>query len=178
MTNAIDDAGRRDRHRRELDRQHDEARRTEQHDVEHRQDAYSRVREPTVDVALEPVVGRSFTVLAQRLLVLRFGPVQLSPFEDDLSEAEDQRTVRIALLLAMSMVLAMNGHPFLGWGAGAEPQPKAEEVTQRRMQIDRAMRLISMKPKGDAHHRDVRPKKGHDDVTPQAQIEHAIAIGI
>jgi hypothetical protein len=52
--------------------------------------------------------------------------------------------VRVVDGFALGVVLAVDGHPFLGDHAGRQPQPEAEEVRGNRVQVQRAVRLGSV----------------------------------
>jgi hypothetical protein len=53
------------------------------------------------------------------------------------------------------MVLAMHGHPLARDHSRGEPQPEAEEVTDRGMQRESAVRLVPVEEDRDAGDRDV-----------------------
>ena len=53
------------------------------------------------------------------------------------------------------VVLAVHCDPFPGDHAGGKPQPEAEKMTYHRMQIERAVRLVTMQIDCDGNDGDV-----------------------
>ncbi len=178
MAHAIDHARGERRHRRQLKRDHDDARRSEQDDVEHDEESDSRIRESRVDVVFQPVVGRAAAVFLERLGIARLVDIELCSLEHDLLETEDHGTVRVTFLLAARMMLAMHGHPLLGWRARIYPKPKAKKVAQHGMKIDRPMRLVAMKPERNRHHRGVHPEERDEYVSPPAKIQKTVSMRV
>ena len=139
----------------ELQRDHDDARNAEQHEVgdDEQRDAEIAARRMMVEVVLEPVVRRALRVLLERFAVARGDAIELGAFEQHALQAEQARAVRIAVLLAMSVMLAVHGHPLARRGAGVQPQPEAAEVADDGMQVDGAVRLVAMVVERHGHHR-------------------------
>ena len=117
---------------------------TEQHHVDDQHQVVAAIRERLVDVALEPVVRTPVVVLGDRLRIRRRSPIQLRPFQQQLLDSEDFRAVRILTGLDAGVMLAVHRDPFLGDGPGREPQPEPEEVGQRRMQVERPVRVVAV----------------------------------
>ena len=74
--------------------------------------------------------------------------------------------MRVVNGLALGVVLAVNGNPFLGDHAGGEPQPETEEVADDGVQIDGAVRLRTMQENGDGSDRDVRQAERDQHIAP------------
>ena len=77
------------------------------------------------------------------------GGLEADRGQEHFADSVDLRAVRILRAVASGVVLAVNRHPFLGGHPGREPQPEAEEVAGRRMQGQRAVRLVPMAPPGE-----------------------------
>jgi hypothetical protein len=88
-------------------------------------------------------------------------------------DAARLRAVRIVRRLALRVVLAMDRRPLLGHHAGGEPQPKAEEVRHRRVQVERAMRLVAMQVDRHGSDRDLDENQPGDHVAPPGQVKNA-----
>ena len=101
-----------------------------------------------------------------------FLAVELGAFQQHLADADDLRAVRVFLGLAPRVVLAVDRSPVLRDHAGGKPQPEAEEMADRGMQIERPMRLAAVQENGDGGDGDVRDNQRVDDVAPPRQIEN------
>jgi hypothetical protein len=73
------------------------------------------------------------------------------------------------------MVLAMDGDPFLGDHAGAQPQPEAEEVRWDRTQFHGPMRLRAVQEDRYRGNRDVSGHERVEDDLPPREIPHAVS---
>jgi hypothetical protein len=82
--------------------------------------------------------------------------------------------VRIFFGLALGVVLAVDGGPFLGHHAGGHPQPETEEVAGDRVQFERAMRLATMQVESHAHDGDVRHHQCVNDNLPTGRVQQAV----
>ena len=140
--------------------------------MHHQHDAEVAIAQ--IDVALHPVVRRAAAEFLRRLRIARLRLIQLGAFEQHLLQTEDDRAVRIVRRLAAGMMLAMHGHPFLGHDAGAHPEPEAEEVPQRRMQIEAAMGGIAVQIQRDAHEGELHHQERHQHVAPEAKIQNSV----
>ena len=169
MPDAVDDAGREDRYPEHLHRPDRDADGPEQQHVngKHQGDALAAVRR--VHVALQPVVRRAVAVLVEGRAVFRLFAVELRPLEQHAADAVDLRTVRVLRRLDLGVVFAVDGGPLLGNHAGREPQPEAEEVRNRRMQIKRAVRLVAVQVNRHRRNRDVREPERSQHVAPPRQ---------
>ena len=110
----------------------------------------------------------------QRLRVFRLDAVQLSALQQDGFDAMHVGAVRVFCLLALGVVLAMNRGPFFGDLAGGQPQPKAEKMRRQRVEIKRAVRLVSMQKYGDTDHRDVGHCQSKQHQLPPVQPPEAM----
>src|SRR6202521_1458247 len=149
VTDAIHDAGRRNRDPHHLygpDRQAD---RPKQRDVDNQHQTDTVPGKARIDVALDPVLGRTATIPFERFEILRLVAVKLGAFPEDLLDATRLRAVRIFVGFNLSVVLAVDGDPLLGHHARGEPQPEAEKVADCRMEIEAPMGLASMQVDGD-----------------------------
>ena len=174
VADAVDDAGRHDRDPRHLHRPDRRAERAEQHEIdgEHQADALPRIAR--VEVALDPVVGRALAVPVERVLVLRLGTVELGAAEEHLANAARLRAVRVLGGLALRVMLAVDRGPLLRHHPGREPEPEPEEVGDRGVQVERAMRGMPVQVDRDRGDRDVRQRKRDDDVAPPGQRHQAV----
>jgi len=66
-------------------------------------------------------------IAAEGFFVFRFFAVQLGTGEQHRANAMHVRAVRVFGLLALGVVLAVNGSPLFGHLTGGHPQPKAEK---------------------------------------------------
>ena len=174
VTDAVDDAGGPERDPRHLHRPDRRADRPEQREVDREHEADPLPRVARVDVALEPVVRRPVAVALDRLRVARLGAVELGAAPDDRLDSAGHRAVRIVLGLDLRVVLAVDRRPLLRDHPGREPQPEPEEVRDRRMQIERAVRLAPVQEDRDGRDRDVRERERHDDVAPPGEGHEAV----
>jgi hypothetical protein len=72
------------------------------------------------------------------------------------------------------MVFAVNGGPLFGDLAGGQPEPEAEKMRRNRMQIQGAMRLMSVQEHGHADHGDVGHCQREQHDLPPSQIQKPI----
>ncbi len=172
VADAVDDAGGGDRDPQHLDGPDGGADGTEQRQVDdhHQRDALPL--EAAVQVALDPVVRRAVAELGDGFHVLRFGAVHLAAGQQHGLDAARDGAVRIIDRLALGVVLAVNGGPFLGDHARGEPHPETEEVRRDRTQVQRAVRLAAMQPDRDAGDRDVRQEQRVQDDFPPGGVQH------
>jgi hypothetical protein len=102
----------------------------------------------TVDTCLHPVLGAAVAVTRQRLGIPGADAIQLGSLEQHLADAVDLRTVRIFLRLDLGVVLAVHRYPLAGLHAGGEPQPEAQEVAHRGVQLECPVRLAAVQIDG------------------------------
>jgi hypothetical protein len=110
----------------------------------------------------------------QRLVILGFVAVELGAFPENFFDAASLRAMRVLGRLDLGVVLAMDRHPFLGDHAGREPQPEAEEVTDRRMKIEAPVRLRAVQVNGYGGDGDVREHQRDHEVAPPWQRNEAM----
>ena len=120
-----------------------------------------------VDVALQPVIRGAGAKARQGLFIDGLSLIQLGTFAQHLVQAQHLRTVRVLLGFTIGMVLAMDRGPGLGVLAGGQPQPEAEKVCQRRMQIQGPVGRVAMQVNGDTDDGDVGHTQGDQD-----QLQH------
>ncbi|MNR48954.1 hypothetical protein D3C85_1682610 [compost metagenome] len=72
------------------------------------------------------------------------------------------------------MVLAVNRRPFLGDLARRQPQPETEKVARNRVQIQCAVRLMTMQEDGHRRDGDVGQDQCHHDITPPGQVDQTV----
>ena len=77
--------------------------------------------------------------------------------------------MRVLVGLAASVVLAVDGDPFLGPHAGGQPQPESEEMADQRVQIDGAVSLAAVQVQGDGGDRDLGQDERDEEVAPPGQ---------
>ena len=155
MAQAVDDAGRRERHQRHLQRPDGDARQAEQRGVDEEQGDDPAVAQAGIDMALDPIVGRALAVLLQQLGILRGFLVQLDAAPQHGVDAGEARAVRILGGLAAGVVLAVDRHPLLGHHRGGQPVPEAQEVAHDRVQVHAAVGGAAVQVEGGAHHGDL-----------------------
>src|SRR6185503_18574649 len=145
-----------------------------QRDVDRAHQPQAEHRVARVDVALDPVLRRAVTVTFHGLGVVRFLHLQHHPGPQHAVDAVNLRAVRVVLGLALGVVLAVDGSPFLGHHAGGEPQPQAEEVGRRGVQFKRAMCLIPMQIDGYRGNRDVREAERDEHQSPPWKVQQTV----
>ncbi len=106
--------------------------------------------------------------------VLGLGAVELGAFPEHLLDAEDVRAVRVAFLLALGVVLAVDGRPLLGDHAGGHPEPETEEVRCDRVQIEGAVRGMAVQVDRHTGDGDVREHQRDQHDLPPARTGHAV----
>jgi hypothetical protein len=94
-------------------------------------------------------------VACKRVRLRSLDAVELRAFQQYAPQTEALRAVRILRALALGVVLSVHRGPFPGDHSRRQPQPEAEEVAYRRMQLERAMRLVTMEINGDGCDGDV-----------------------
>ena len=146
--------------------------RTAQVDNQHQPAALPRKRR--VDVALDPVVGCAETVLLERFQILRFLAIELRAFPEHLVDAARLRAVRVFVGFDLGVVLAVDRDPFLGQHPGREPEPEAEEMTDRGVKVEAAVRLRSVQIDRDRRNGHVRQHQRDDDVAPPRQRRQTV----
>ena len=175
VRSTIDDAGRCDGNPHHLHRPNGQAQGTEQSQVddEHQRHAQHRVR--GVDVALYPVVGRAVTKTLERVEIFGFFAVQLSTREQHGFDTVHMRAVWVVRLLALGVVLAVNGGPLFGHLGRGEPQPETEKVRHDRMQIQSAVCRVAVQVDGHAGDGDVCEHHRDDEDLPARKMQQAVA---
>ena len=155
VANAIDDASCCDGNPDHLNRPDRQASGAKQRQIDDHHQANTLPAESGVEVALNPVVGCGMPILREGFLVFAFGAVQLGALPEDFLDAVRLRTVRVVYGFAFCVVLAVDGHPFLGDLACSKPQPKAEKMRRNRVQIHGSMGLVAVQINGHAGDGDV-----------------------
>jgi len=83
--------------------------------------------------------------------------------------------VGVFCLLALGVVLAVDGRPLFGDHASGHPEPEAEEVGSDGVQVQGAVRLVAVQKNGDAGNGDVGEHQGDQDDLPPGRAGQAIA---
>src|SRR4030095_2343892 len=135
MSDAIDDAGRHDRDPHHLDRPDGYAERAEQHGIDDQHQTATLQGKARGEIALDPVLWRAMTKFFDGFGIFRLVAIELGALPEDFLDPARLRTVRICVGFDVGMVLTMNGDPFLRHHARRNPQPEAEEVANRWMEI-------------------------------------------
>ena len=112
-------------------------------------------------------------VAGDRFGVGFFRDVQLGAPPQYGAQALHLRAVRVLGGLAPGVVLAMDRHPVARRHPRGDPQPKAEEVTGDRMQVQRPVRLRAVQEDGDGGDGDVRERQRHQDQFKPVQTEQS-----
>ena len=108
------------------------------------------------------------------LEVGRRNPVQLGAFKQDLANAEQPRAMRITRLFDEGVMLTVRSCPAFGRHAGCHPQPEAENVRHRRVQVERAVRLMAVQIDRDRDDSEVRHGESGEQHAPPRQVERAV----
>ena len=113
-------------------------------------------------------------IAAEGFFVFRFFAVQLGTGEQHRANAMHMRAVRVFSLLALGVVLTVNGRLLFGHLTGGHPQPKTEEMRCDGVQIQGTVRLMAVQEDGHAGNSDVGEaqndkenlptRKSHDSV--------------
>src|SRR5260221_13968881 len=136
-------------------------------------DEHAVGRELAVEIALDPVIRVSAAIAIHRFRLRRFLDVKHHAQPEHAMDTVNLRAVRILRRPALGMVLAMHRNPFLGQHARGEPQPEPQEMTHRRMQLERVMSLAAMQVERDADDGDVRERERGYYVAPPGKIDQA-----
>ena len=173
VADTIDDACGKERYPHHLHRPDGNADGAEQDGVYHQHRADADAIMYAVDMVFQPVVGRAVTVVFQCFFIRAFDAVQLRALQQQFANAEDLRAVRIFNRFAFRVVLAVNRGPGFGGHARAGPQPEAKEMADHRMQIQRAMRGVTMQVNRYRSDSDMGKSQRCEYVTPPRQVEQS-----
>ncbi|MNQ62891.1 hypothetical protein D3C85_772530 [compost metagenome] len=174
MAQAIDDAGGPERDPDHLHGPDGEAGSAEQGEVDQRHQGHAADGEARVDIAFHPVIRAVLAVDAQGVFVLRLFLIELGALAQDGPQALDHRAVGVVDGFALGVVLAVDGGPLAGVHGGGHPQPEAEEMLERRMQLQRAVSRIAVKIDGDADDGDMGQHQGDRHQLPRRQVEKSV----
>ena len=141
VAHAIDDAGRMKRYPGHLHRPNCAADWPKQDQVRGKHQPHALPAKCGIDVAFDPVVGRAVAIFIHRFLFPGLDTVKLCALRNHFLDTVNLRAVRVFLGLAFGVMLAMDGHPFLGHLAGCKPQPETKEVARDRVQVHATVRL-------------------------------------
>jgi len=102
--------------------------------------------------------------------VFGLGTVQLGTLQQHGPDAMHMRAVRVFRLLALGVVLAVDGGPLLGDLTGGQPEPETEKMRGNRMQVQSPVRLMPVQIHRHTDHGDMghRQREQHD--LPPCQI--------
>ncbi len=103
--------------------------------------------------------------------VFSFFTVQLCAREQHGFNAVHMRAVWVVGLLALGVVLAVNGGPLFGHLRRGEPQPESEEVRCNRMQVQRTVCRMTVQINGHAGDGDMREHHGDDEDLPARKMQ-------
>ena len=174
VAESVDDAGGHERDPDHLAGPDDDAPEAEQGESEEQHQGRTEFRIAAVDVALEPVVRRTATVLLGDRRILARRPIQVDAIEQHLLDAVDLRAVRIFRGFALGVVLAVDRHPLLGHHGRGEPGPEAEEMGEYRVEVDAAVGLAAMQVQGHREDRELRDDDEIDDQHRPGRMGQAI----
>ena len=174
VAQAVDDAGREDRHGRHLEGKDRDADDTEEQHVQDEQRVDAAGREAQVHIALQPVIRGALAVLGDHVGIAGIHPIEFGALEQHFLQAEHHGAVGVARLLAQGMVLAMDGNPLAGHHAGGHPHPEAKEVAKRGVEVEGPVGLVPVQVDGRGHHGDLQHDQGNEHLAPAAQTEDAV----
>ena len=174
VSSAVDDASRRDRDPGHLHSPDGQAQETKQTDVDDQHQGHALPGKAGVQVALDPVVGCAVAIALEGVQVFGFFAVQLCAREQHGFDAVHMGAMGVFGLLALGMVFAVNGRPLLGHLAGGQPQPETEKVRGNGVQVQSAVRLVTVQVNRDAGDGDVGQGQGDQHHLPPRQIEQAV----
>ena len=104
-------------------------------------------------------------------MFLGFGPVKLGTTPEHLFQATGLWAVWVFGGFAFGVVLAVNGRPSLGLHTGAEPQPETEHMRHHGVQVERAVRLVSVQVNGDCGDGGVGGQHGKSKYRPTRPVQ-------
>ena len=174
VAEPVDDAAGKKRLRHQMHGDHHDARNTEQQQVRGDERHDAKVRIAAVETPFEPVLRRAAPVVLQRLRIVRRDAVQFIALEQHAPQSKHHGTVGVAGLIGVRMVAAVDRDPFLGDCPGAEPQPEAEQVPQRRVQDESAVGLITVQVQRHPEKHRLDGDKGHQCIAPDGQRDQTI----
>ncbi|MDT4824996.1 hypothetical protein FQZ97_582640 [compost metagenome] len=174
MAQAIDNAGGPDGNPGHLHGPDGDAGSAEQRQVDQRHQHHAADGVAAVDVALHPVIRAVLAIDAQGFLVFRLDLVELGALAQDGPQALDHRAVGVVDGFALGVVLAVDGGPLAGVHGGGHPQPEAEEMLERRMELQRTVRRITVQIDGDADDGDMGQHQGDRHQLPQRQVKESV----
>ncbi|MNM61401.1 hypothetical protein D3C81_727020 [compost metagenome] len=174
MPQAIDDASGPHRNPHHLHGPDGQAERAEQRQIDERHQGHAGDGEARIDIPLQPVIRAVLAVDAQGFGVLRLFLIQFGALAQDRAQALVDRAVRVIGGFAFGVVLAVDGSPLAGIHRRGQPQPETEEMLQRGMQLERAMRRKAMQVDGDADDRDMRQDQRDRHQLPRRQVEETV----
>ena len=173
VADAVDDACGKQRNPYHLHGPDGNADRAEQQRIHHQHRADADAVVFAVDMSFHPVVGCAVTVVFERFFIRAFDAIQFGAFHQHFFQAENLRAVRVVGQLAFGVMLAVNGGPRFGGHAGGCPQPEAKEMADDGVQIQRAMRGVTVQINRDRGDGDMGQSQRGGYVTPPRQVEQS-----
>ena len=174
VAQTVDHSTGEERLRNQVHGHHDNRRHPEQNHVRQDKQPHAEIAMAAVEVALDPVIRSAAPVILEDLRVPARRGVKLIALQDHALQPEDDRAVRIALLIGVRVMAAVHRHPFFRDRSGAEPQPEAERMSQQRMQEQTAVSLITVQVQRDTEEHDLDRQEGHERVAPEGQLDQTI----
>ena len=89
------------------------------------------------------------------------------------ADAIDLRTVGVFGCFDFRVMLAMHSDPFASDHSCCEPEPQAEEMTDRRVQVECAVSLVPMQINCDRDDCDVGERHYDEHISPPWQIQYS-----
>ncbi|MCY1429962.1 hypothetical protein D9M71_458970 [compost metagenome] len=166
VAQAVDHAGGPERDPHHLHRPDGDADGAEQQQVDHRHQRDAAQLVARVEVALDPVFRAVLAVDAQGFGVARLFTVKLGTFAQHRAQALVQRAVRVVGGFALGVVLAVHGGPFAGVLRRGQPQPEAEEVLERAIELQGPVCGVAVQVDRDADDGHVGHQQGDADQLP------------
>src|SRR5690606_25709437 len=117
-----------------------------------------------------PVVGRAVSETLQRFFVVGFLAIEFGATEKHLAQPEYDWGVGIAFAFDLSMVLAVNSHPFFGDHTCGQPHPETEEVHDCRMQVHPSVGFATVQEYRNSDNSNVRKHQGNQHDLPPGKL--------
>ena len=175
VAHAVDHPGCPERNPDHLHRPHGSACSAEQGQIQNQHQAHTLPAKAAVHVALHPVIGGAMAKFLEGFGVFGLSTVQLGAAPHHGIQPTGLRAVWVVRRFALGVVLAVNGHPFLGLHARAHPEPETEEMRRNGVQLQRPVGLCTVQEDRHGSDGDVRRDQRVQHDLPPGQVPQAMA---
>ena len=174
VAQAVDHAGRPERNPHHLHGPDGDTDGAEQQQVDDGHQCNAAQLVARIEVALDPVLRAVLAINAQGFGVARLFPVQLGALAQYRAQAFVNRAVRVVGGFAFGVVFAMDGGPLACVLRRGQPQPEAEEVLERAVELQCPVRGVAMQVDRDADNGHMGHQQSDADQLPGRQVEQAV----